>query len=83
MGWFILKRNWILVPHITHSKYNIMVSSSTKYIAMTFKQREHLTRSNLGEGQSNSDINNSFIRNRSSGMKCQEAVSFIGRHFLF
>lgn len=59
-----------------------MDSSPTKYVAMTFKQRDHFTRSSLGERQSNSDINNSFIRNRSSGMICQETLSFIGRHFL-
>lgn len=60
-----------------------MVSSPTKYVAVTFKKRKHLKRSNLGKGQSNSDINNSFIRNRSRGMTCQKTVSFIGKHFLF
>lgn len=70
-----------LTKHIF--KIQRVVSSPTKYVAMTLQQREHLKRSNLGKEKSNSDIHNSFIRNGSSGMKCQETVSFTGRHFLF
>lgn len=67
---------------MTHSKYGAVVSFPTKCVAMTFKQRGHLTRSNLGKGQSNSGINNSSLRNGSGGMKCQEAVPFRERHLL-
>lgn len=82
MGWFISKGNKILGPYMTHSKYDVVVSSPTKCVTMTFKQRKHLTKSNLGMGQSNSGINNSSLRNGSSGMKCQEAVLSRERHFL-
>lgn len=74
-----------LDSRLTKHRFKIqrVVSSPTKYVAMTLKQSEHLKRSNLGKEKSNSNINNSFIRNGSSGMKCQETVSFRGRHFLF
>lgn len=64
-------------------KIKCVLSPPTEYVAMTFKWREHLTRGKPGKGRSNSDINNSFSRNRSSSMKCQETLSFTGRHFYF